>query len=118
MIYKFALIRLLNVNWDEFFFLSHVHDLARGELALVLQGSYTHLFSWLLLLPGDEMQQIVAARCVMVALLASDRLADLAPGPRLARGLSGARRAFCLPLHDGASWSTVARSEPTRCLRR
>ena len=69
VIYKFALIRLLNVNWDEFFFLNHVHDLARGELALVLQGSYTHLFSWLLLLPGDEMQQIVAARCVMVALL-------------------------------------------------
>src|SRR5688572_6048897 len=70
LIYKFALTSLLNVNWDEFFYLSHVYDLARGDLALVLQGSYTHLFSWLLLLPGDEIRQIVAARCVMVALLA------------------------------------------------
>jgi hypothetical protein len=69
VIYQLVLTRLLNVNWDEFYFLSHVHELARGELALVLQGVYTHLFLWLLWLPGNEMDQIVAARWVMVALL-------------------------------------------------
>ena len=101
VIYKFALIRLLNVNWDEFFFLNHVHDLARGELALVLQGSYTHLFSWLLMLPGNEMQQIVAARYVMVALLGLTAWLIW----RLARvwlaGFAALVAPFCLPVHDG-----------------
>jgi len=69
LIYKFVLARLININWDEFFFLNMVYANARGELTLVLQGSYTHLFSWLLLLPGDEIEQIVAARYVMVTLL-------------------------------------------------
>jgi Dolichyl-phosphate-mannose-protein mannosyltransferase len=67
--YKFALTRLLNVNWDEFFFLSNVHALARGELTVLMQGAYTHLFFWLPLLRGDEMQEIVIARVLMTALL-------------------------------------------------
>jgi hypothetical protein len=71
VIYKFALARFLNVNWDEFAFLSLVHELTRGELRAVMQGAFTHLFTWLPAVPGDEMSQIVAARCVMVALLAA-----------------------------------------------
>lgn len=67
--YKFVLTRRLNVNWDEFYYLNFVHAAARGELKLLLNGAYTHIFAWLPLLEADEMGQIVAARVVMVALL-------------------------------------------------
>jgi hypothetical protein len=60
----------LNLNWDEFYFLNHVYALTRGELTLLLQGSYTHAFTWLTYLPGHEADQVVAGRLVMVALLA------------------------------------------------
>jgi hypothetical protein len=69
VLYKFALIRLQNLNWDEFYFLSHVYSLARGELSLLMLGAYTHLFSWLLLVPGHEIQQLLMARVVMTLLL-------------------------------------------------
>ena len=68
--YKFLLTTRLNVNWDEFLYLSNVHALARGELKLIFQGSYAHLFQWLADRPGDEMDQIAAARAVMVSMLA------------------------------------------------
>lgn len=67
--YKFLLTRYLNINWDEFNFLSHVYTLMRGELTLLMLGAYTHLFTWLTWLPGDEIDQIVAARWVMMVLL-------------------------------------------------
>jgi hypothetical protein len=67
---KFLLIGRLNVNWDEFLFLTHVHSLVRGELTSVFQTAYTHLFTWLLPL-GDEMAQIIAARWLMMGLLAA-----------------------------------------------
>src|SRR6188474_1897459 len=67
--YKVFLVRWLNVNWDEFFFLNHVYALTRNELTLVLQGAYTHLFTWLTRLPGNEIDQISAARLIMVVLL-------------------------------------------------
>lgn len=59
----------INVNWDEFLFLTHVHALLRGDLDLVLQATYTHLFTWLPYV-GDEMAQIIAARGVMLVLFA------------------------------------------------
>lgn len=66
---KLLLIWRLNVNWDEFYFLSHVHDLVRGDLTLVLQALHTHLFRWLVTLGGDEMREIIAGRLVMTCLL-------------------------------------------------
>lgn len=68
--YKLVLVRLINVNWDEFAFLSLVYELTRGELTVLIQGSFTHLFAWLPRIAGDEIDQIVVARYVMVALLA------------------------------------------------
>ena len=67
--YKFFLTGRLNVNWDEFYYLNFVHALARGDLNLLMQGAYTHLFAWLPAVGGDEMAQILAARVVMVVLL-------------------------------------------------
>lgn len=59
-----------NVNWDEFYFLSHVHAYLAGTLDRPLQTFYVHGFGWLAKLPGAEMQQILAARLTMVGFLA------------------------------------------------
>jgi len=53
------------VNWDEYRFLSLVFEYRRGELHAALQTFHVHLFSWLPLLPGDEMSMIVTGRSVM-----------------------------------------------------
>jgi hypothetical protein len=70
IVYKLILVRLLNVNWDEFSFLSLVYQRARGELTAVMQGAFTHAFAWLPAIPGDEMDQVLVARYAMVLLLA------------------------------------------------
>lgn len=70
LLYKAYLIHRININWDEFFYLNHVHAVARGDGGPLLQRFQTHLFAWLTRLDGDEITQIVAARSVMVTLLA------------------------------------------------
>jgi hypothetical protein len=67
---KWLLAWRLNVNWDEFYFLNHVYALTRDELTLLFQGAYTHAFTWLTHVPGNEVDQVVAGRLVMVGLLA------------------------------------------------
>ena len=67
---KLFLAWRINVNWDEFFYLSNVHALARGELDLLLQGAYTHLFQWVVDAAADEMGEIMLLRLAMWALLA------------------------------------------------
>jgi hypothetical protein len=71
---KFWLVPRLNINWDEFHFLSNVHAAARGELTQGLQNAYTHLFAWLPRINGDEITQIRIARVVMVLLLGTSAL--------------------------------------------
>jgi len=66
--HKFLLADRLNVNWDEFYYLSFVHSPLRGEFNLLLKGAFVHLFGWLGSV-GNEVDQVVAARLVMVALL-------------------------------------------------
>ena len=63
------LIWRINVNWDEFMFLTQVHQLLRGELAQTFQVAFTHLFTWLPVV-GDEMAQIITARGIMFVLFA------------------------------------------------
>jgi hypothetical protein len=60
-----------NVNWDEFYFLSFVFDHARGTLATPIQTFHVHIFGWLTSIPGQEVEQIVAARSVYFLLLAA-----------------------------------------------
>lgn len=54
-----------SINWDEFHYLSLVHEFARGELGDPLQTFHVRLFAWLpkLDLPGTD--QIVRGRIVM-----------------------------------------------------
>jgi hypothetical protein len=57
-------------NWDEYRFLADVHLSHRGALKDSLQTFHVHLFGWLLWLPGNELDQIMAARLVMLGLQA------------------------------------------------
>jgi len=71
---KLLLVFRINVHWDEFYFLSLVHDYVRGDLAGSLQTFHVHLFSWLTLLDG-EVAQVIAARLVIAALATGSALA-------------------------------------------
>lgn len=82
--WKAWVIWRLNVNWDEFWFLTHVHALVRGELTDAMQTSYTQLFRWLTWLPGSEMHQIYVARWVMLGLLALSVVQIVRLGTRFA----------------------------------
>lgn len=66
---KFVLAARINVNWDEFFFLSNVYALARGELDIFMQGAYTHAFAWITASGADEVDQVVLLRRLMAVLL-------------------------------------------------
>jgi hypothetical protein len=65
---KFFFAFRINVHWDEFYFLSLVHDHLRGALESRLQAFHVHLFSWLPLISGGEIDQIIAGRLVMACL--------------------------------------------------
>lgn len=69
LVWKAWTIWRLNVNWDEFYFLTHVHALLRGDLAISFQTAYAQLFRWLPWVGDTELPQIHAARLVMLALL-------------------------------------------------
>lgn len=69
LVAKLLFAPVLNVHWDEFFFLSHVHALVRGDLVLWLQGAYTHAFRWVTTMQGDELEQIRLLRQIMWVLL-------------------------------------------------
>ena len=60
---------IANINWDEFFFLSHIYSVARGEAIQILQTFYVRLFAWLPGLGGNEISQIMVARGLFVLLL-------------------------------------------------
>jgi hypothetical protein len=124
---KFVLAERINVNWDEFYFLTQVYALARGELDLFLQGAYAHAFLWVTGTGGDEVDQVVILRFVMCGLLAvsagftyaltrlqSSRaaacaavLAFLASWPVLKHGASFRADALLLPLTVAAFYFTL-----------
>jgi hypothetical protein len=67
---KFALAGRINVNWDEFWQLTLVHALKRGELVDFFQTTWAHLFTWVTWVGSGEMSQIVTARVFMLVLFA------------------------------------------------
>lgn len=67
---KFNIAYLYQINWDEFYFLSKVHDYLRGDLGQVLQTFHVHFFWWLPSISINEASQVVAARFVMVVFQA------------------------------------------------
>ena len=56
----------LNINWDEYFFLSHIHTFL-GERPLdPMQTFHVRLLAWLPSLPFNDPDQIVAGRLIMM----------------------------------------------------
>jgi hypothetical protein len=88
--FKFYVAWRININWDEFWFLSFVHSLLRNELTMVMQGGYTHLFTWLPFVGANEADQIVATRLVMLCLLGLTAFMIWRLGSRWFGGLAGA----------------------------
>lgn len=70
-LFHFVLLGRLNVNWDEFYFLSFVHELERGGLSRTWVTFHVHLFRWLVDWGGDEVVQVIRARLVLFGLLAA-----------------------------------------------
>jgi hypothetical protein len=102
-----------NVNWDEFFYLSQVYDYFRGDLGLKLQTFQVHLFGWLPGISGNEVDQVIAARGVMLGF----NLLTAALLYRISRRLTGSPAALfaiaaylsvSLVIRNGASF----RSDP------
>lgn len=70
LVAKFRLLSLININWDEFLYLSRVHEFHRGELTSAFQTFHVHLFQWLVAVSagGSEIDQMLAARSVVFGL--------------------------------------------------
>ncbi len=58
----------LNINWDEFHFLSRIYEHRTGVLTSRLQTLHVQLFGWLPAVSLSEVDQIVTARGVLFAL--------------------------------------------------
>lgn len=65
---RLYLITTLNINWDEFFYLSRVFQFEQQTLTSPFQNFHVHFFGWLTSLSGTEADQIVAARLSMAIL--------------------------------------------------
>jgi hypothetical protein len=64
LLFRLHLLFITNINWDEFLFLSRIYSYLRGELTNPLQTAYVHFFTWLRIVSGNEVDQIIAARLV------------------------------------------------------
>jgi hypothetical protein len=113
IVVRLYLITHFNINWDEFYYLSHVYDHLRGELWLKLQTFHVHLFGWLTAVPGNEVDQIIVGRAVMLGLHLLTtwllyRIARRLTSPNAALFAVAAYLSFSFVLWTGASF----RSDP------
>lgn len=65
----FPLVFRLNINWDEFRFLSDVYRFQAGTLTSPLLTFHVHAFGWLPSVGANEVDQIIAARSAYYVLL-------------------------------------------------
>jgi hypothetical protein len=68
LVLKVHLLSLVNVNWDEFRFLSRIHELDRGELTTGFQTFHVRLFGWIPGVATNEVDQVIAGRRVAFLL--------------------------------------------------
>ena len=57
----------LNLNWDEYYFLSHIYAFVDDRLSEPFQTFHVRLLPWLTWLPGSEADQLVCGRLFMMA---------------------------------------------------
>lgn len=66
--FRYRLLALVNINWDEFRFLSRIHEFNRGELGTAFQTFHVELFRWLPRLPGNAVDQVIVGRLIAFGL--------------------------------------------------
>ena len=57
---------VMEVNWDEFYYLSQIYEYERGELTKALQTVHVHFLGWLTGIRGGEIRQIEVGRLFML----------------------------------------------------
>ncbi|WP_394252089.1 hypothetical protein [Vibrio profundi] len=62
---KLYVVFTYEINWDEFYYLSFVHQYIGQYLINSFQTFHIHFFTWLQLLSNNEVDQIIAARSIM-----------------------------------------------------
>lgn len=113
-ILQLRLIFTLNINWDEFFFLSHIYSYQDGRLYTPFQTFHVHLFGWLTSLPLSEPDQIITGRIGMFLA----ELVTMGGVFLIARELTSARHAVFAVLAYSASGYVIGqgvsfRADPT-----
>ena len=108
---RLYLAMVYEINWDEFLNLSMVHDYARGTLSEPLQTLFVRGFGWVAAVSQNEVDQVVAARFVMLlcaaittALIVLTARAFVSLPAALFAGFCFA--AFTFGLRQGASFRT------------
>lgn len=102
-------LHTLNVNWDEFHFLSLVHAFVRDELTTRLLTFHVHLFRWVTTTSPNEARQVLHLREVMFALALVSTSCIAFIGWRLFRNARAALfavlvgQAAAYVMHHGAS---------------
>jgi hypothetical protein len=59
---QLCVIMRFNLNWDEYFFLSHIYTHVAERLSVPFQTFHVRLLPWLISLPLSEADQLVAGR--------------------------------------------------------
>lgn len=72
------------INWDEFYHYSLIHQFSADKLTNPMLTMLARTYSWVLLIPGDNITQILAARIGMFVFTAGTAVATYF----LARGLT------------------------------
>ncbi len=68
---QFYQLFYLEVNWDEFLYLSRIYDYQYQTLNRALQTFHVYFFSWLPSVGGNEIRQVELGRIVMLVLEAA-----------------------------------------------
>lgn len=114
---KLHLVFLLNLNWDEYNYLSNVYSYGWGTLSSPWQTFHAHLFGWLRAVPGYEIGQIFVGRTVAWVLSIGCALLTYALGRRFL-GRTAALFAvlcylsFCYLIEHGTSFRPDTLSAP------
>ena len=106
---RVPLVFRLNIDGDEFRFLSLVYEHLRGQLGTPLMTIHVYLFQWLPAVSANEADQIVAARVVMLALSLGSAFLTYLIGEKvpLAPGGSVRRAVLSHVLERRGSWSQL-----------
>ena len=68
LVTNFLLVQKININWDEFNYLSSIYNYQSGRPIPTIQSFHVHFFGWLKNIDGNEIDQIIAARYIFLLI--------------------------------------------------